>query len=95
MKGQNSPKKLRNDILEVFFFLDETVFVKVAFFYFAQLSKKKNVSNNKQLHKGSEGLDPQYKTRHSICSEETQRTEVILHPTVHCLGTKCIYLIKL
>lgn len=40
MKGQNSPKKLRNDIIEVCF-LDETIFVKVVFFYFAQLSKKK------------------------------------------------------
>ena len=70
MKGQHSPKKLRNDILEVFF-LDETIFVKVVFFYFAQLSKKKKVSNNKYLHKGSEALDPQYRTRHSICSEET------------------------
>lgn len=73
MKGQHSPKKLRNDILEVFF-LDETIFVKVVFFYFAQLSKKKKKkkeSNNKYLHKGSEGLDPQYRTRHSICSEET------------------------
>ena len=73
MKGQNSPKKLRNDIIEVCF-LDETIFVKVVFFYFAQLSKKKKVSNNKHLHEGSEGLDPQYRTRHSICSEETQRT---------------------
>lgn len=42
MKGQHSPKKLRNDILEVFF-LDETIFVKVVFFYFAQLSKKKTM----------------------------------------------------
>lgn len=56
-----------------YFFLDETVFVKVVFFYFALLSKKKkNVSNNKHLHKGSKGLDPQYRTRQSICSEETQ-----------------------
>ena len=74
MKGQNSPKKLRNDIIEVCF-LDETIFVKVVFFYFAQLSKKKKkVSNNKNFNEGSEGLDPQYRTRHSICSEETQRT---------------------
>lgn len=50
MKGQNSPQKLKVTFLKIFF-LDETIFVKVVVFYFAQTEqKKKNVSNNKHLH---------------------------------------------